>query len=155
MTPAVQLLAERKISFRLCEYDHDPANSNFGLEAENELGLDPDQVFKTLIVVAGGDEMCAIVPVSGQLSLKAFANAVGVKRVEMCPPERAQRATGYLVGGISPIAQRRSLVTVIDETAQLYDEVFVSGGRRGLDVAVGPDDLMVVTGGMFADIATR
>lgn len=155
MTPAVQLLAERKISFRLCEYDHDPANSNFGLEAANELGLDPDQVFKTLIVVAGGDEMCAIVPVSGQLSLKAFANAVGVKRVEMCPPERAQRATGYLVGGISPIGQRRSLVTVIDETAQLYDEVFVSGGRRGLDVAVGPDDLMVVTGGMFADIATR
>lgn len=155
MTPAVQLLAERKISFRLCEYDHDPANSNFGLEAANELGLDPDEVFKTLIVVAGGDEMCAIVPVSGQLSLKAFANAVGVKRVEMCPPERAQRATGYLVGGISPIAQRRSLVTVIDETAQLYDEVFVSGGRRGLDVAVGPDDLMVVTGGMFADIATR
>ncbi|MBL6635435.1 MAG: Cys-tRNA(Pro) deacylase [Actinobacteria bacterium] len=155
MTPAVQLLAERKISFRLCEYDHDPANSNFGLEAANELGLDPDQVFKTLIVVAGGDEMCAIVPVSGQLSLKAFANAVGVKRVVMCPPERAQRATGYLVGGISPIAQRRSLVTVIDETAQLYDEVFVSGGRRGLDVAVGPDDLMVVTGGMFADIATR
>ena len=155
MTPAVQLLAERKISFRLCEYDHDPANSNFGLEAANELGLDPDQVFKTLIVVAGGDEMCAIVPVSGQLSLKAFANAVGVKRVEMCPPERAQRATGYLVGGISPIAQRRSLVTVIDETAQLYDEVFVSGGRRGLDVAVGPGDLMVVTGGMFADIATR
>jgi len=155
MTPAVQLLAERKISFRLCEYDHDPANSNFGLEAANELGLDPDQVFKTLIVVAGGDEMCAIVPVSGQLSLKAFANAVGVKRVVMCAPERAQRATGYLVGGISPIAQRRSLVTVIDETAQLYDEVFVSGGRRGLDVAVGPDDLMVVTGGMFADIATR
>ena len=155
MTPAMQLLAERKISFRLCEYDHDPANSNFGLEAANELGLDPDEVFKTLIVVAGGDEMCAIVPVSGQLSLKAFANAVGVKRVEMCPPERAQRATGYLVGGISPIAQRRSLVTVIDETAQLYDEVFVSGGRRGLDVAVGPDDLMVVTGGMFADIATR
>ena len=155
MTPAVQLLAERKISFRLCEYDHDPANSNFGLEAANELGLDPDQVFKTLIVVAGGDEMCAIVPVSGQLSLKAFANAVGVKCVVMCPPERAQRATGYLVGGISPIAQRRSLVTVIDETAQLYDEVFVSGGRRGLDVAVGPDDLMVVTGGMFADIATR
>ena len=154
MTPAVQFLTEYKISFRLCEYDHDPANTNFGIEAANELGLDPDQVFKTLIVIAGEDEMCAIVPVSGQLSLKAFANAVGVKRVEMCPPERAQRATGYLVGGISPIAQRRSLVTVIDETALLYDEVFVSGGRRGLDVAISPDDLLAVTSGMFADIAT-
>jgi Cys-tRNA(Pro)/Cys-tRNA(Cys) deacylase len=153
MTPAVQLMTDRLITFRVCEYEHDPANKNFGLEAAEALGLDPDQVFKTLIVIAGDEEMCAVVPVSGQLSLKLFANAVGVKRVEMCPPARAERATGYLVGGISPIGQRRQLVTVIDETAQLYDEVFVSGGRRGLDVALAPEDLSRIVGGSFAAIA--
>jgi Cys-tRNA(Pro)/Cys-tRNA(Cys) deacylase len=153
MTPAVLLMTERSMSFRVCEYVHDPANKNFGLEAAVALGLDPHQVFKTLIVLAENKEMCAVVPVSGQLSLKLFAAAVGVKRVEMCPPPRAERATGYLVGGISPIAQRRQLMTVIDETAQLYDEVFVSGGRRGLDLAVAPDDLALITEGTFAEIA--
>lgn len=153
MTPAVLMLTERSMSFRVCEYEHDPTNKNFGLEAAAALNLDPQQVFKTLIVLAGDEEMCAVVPVNGQLSLKLFANAVGVKRVEMCPPSRAERVTGYLVGGISPIAQRRRLVTVIDETAQLYEQVFVSGGRRGLDVAIAPDDLALVTEATFADIA--
>ena len=153
MTPAVLMMTERSISFRLCEYEHDPANKNFGLEAAEALSLDPAQVFKTLIVLAGDEAMCAVAPVSRQLSLKSFAAAVGVKRVEMCPPTRAERATGYLVGGISPIAQRRQLVTVIDETAQLYDEVFVSGGRRGLDIAISPTDLALVTGGIFSGIA--
>ena len=155
MTPAVLMMTERSISFRLCEYEHDPANKNFGLEAAEALSLDPAQVFKTLIVLAGDEAMCAVVPVSRQLSLKSFAAAVGVKRVEMCPPARAERATGYLVGGISPIAQRRQLVTVIDETAQLYDEVFVSGGRRGLDIAISPTDLALVTGGIFSGIASE
>ncbi|MEC6987486.1 MAG: aminoacyl-tRNA deacylase, partial [Actinomycetota bacterium] len=113
----------------------------------------PDQVFKTLIVLSGEEEMCAVVPVSGQLSLKLFAQAVGAKRTEMCPPDRAERSTGYLVGGISPIAQRRRLRTVIDETAQLYDEIYVSGGRRGLDVAIDPNDLAFLTDATFADIA--
>ena len=154
MTPAVKLMTGRSIAFRLCDYDHDPANSNFGLEAADLLGLDPDQVFKTLIVLAGEQEMCAVVPVSGQLSLKLFAEAVGAKRTEMCPPDRAERSTGYLVGGISPIAQRRRLRTVIDETAQLYDEIYVSGGRRGLEVAVDPNDLAFLSDAMFAGITS-
>lgn len=154
MTPAVKLMTSTSIAFRLCEYDHGRANSNFGLEAADLLGLDPDQVFKTLIVLAGEEEMCAVVPVSGQLSLKLFAQAVGAKRTEMCPPDRAERSTGYLVGGISPIAQRRRLTTVIDETAQSYDEIYVSGGRRGLDIAVGPNDLAFLTDATFADIAS-
>ena len=154
MTPAVKLMTSKSIAFRLCEYDHDPANSNFGVEAADLLGLDPDQVFKTLIVLVDEEEMCAVVPVSGRLSLKLFAQAVGAKRAEMCPPNRAERSTGYLVGGISPIAQRRRLRTVIDETARLYDEIYVSGGRRGLDVAVNPNDLAFLTDATFADIAS-
>ena len=154
MTPAVKLMTSTSIAFRVCEYGHDPANSNFGLEAADLLGLDPDQVFKTLIVLSGEEEMCAVVPVSGQLSLKLFAQAVGAKRTEMCPPDRAERSTGYLVGGISPIAQRRRLRTVIDETAQLYDEIYVSGGRRGLDVAIDPNDLAFLTDATFADIVS-
>ncbi|MED5329502.1 MAG: Cys-tRNA(Pro) deacylase [Actinomycetota bacterium] len=153
MTPAVKLMTSTSMAFRLCEYDHDPGNSNFGLEAADLLGLDPDQVFKTLIVLSGEEEMCAVVPVSGQLSLKLFAQAGGATRTEMCPPDRAERSTGYLVGGISPIAQRRRLRTVIDETAQLYDEIYVSGGRRGLDVAIDPNDLAFLTDATFADIA--
>ena len=98
MTPAVKLLTSTSIAFRVCEYGHDPANFNFGLEAADLLGLDPDQVFKTLIVLSGEEEMCAVVPVSGQLSLKLFAQAVGAKRTEMCPPiELSDRLGTWLV----------------------------------------------------------
>jgi Cys-tRNA(Pro)/Cys-tRNA(Cys) deacylase len=159
VTPAVVHLESLGISHRVLEYPHDPANRNFGLEAAERLGLDPDRVFKTLIVVPDGPAdgrfvaACAVVPVSMHLSLKALAAAVGVKRVAMSAPDGAERLTGYLVGGISPIGQRRRLPTVIDETAALFDEVFVSGGRRGLDLGLAPDDLAVATGAVFADIA--
>lgn len=153
VTPAVQRLESLAIAHRLYEYDHDPARGDFGIEAAEVLGIDPDRVFKTLIVIGDGVEACAVVPVSGRLSTKAMAAALGVRRVEMCPPDRAQRVTGYVVGGISPIAQKRTLAVVIDETAQLFDEVCVSGGRRGLDVGLAPDDLLAVTGGQYAAIA--
>lgn len=153
VTPAVQRLELLAITHRLYEYDHDPARGDFGIEAAEVLGIDPDRVFKTLIVIGDGVEACAVVPVSGRLSTKAMATALGVRRVEMCPPERAERVTGYVVGGISPIAEKRPLAVVIDETAQLFDEVCVSGGRRGLDVGLAPDDLLAATGGQYAAIA--
>jgi Cys-tRNA(Pro)/Cys-tRNA(Cys) deacylase len=142
VTPAVVALQAAGVAFTVHEYEHHPAVRNFGLEAATALGLDPDQVFKTLLVSADGDPAVAIVPVSGQLALKAVGAALGRKRVEMCEPALAQRVTGYVLGGISPFGQRRLLPTVIDETAELYDTIYVSGGRRGLDLGVAPADLI-------------
>lgn len=152
VTPAVRRLESLGISHRLLEYRHEANRDDYGIEAAEVLGIDPDRVFKTLIVLADGDEACAVVPVSGRLSTKAMATALGVRRVEMCPPDRAQRVTGYVVGGISPIGQKRSLTTLVDETAQLFEEICVSGGRRGLDIGLAADDLIAATGGRYADI---
>ena len=154
MTPAVVALQAAGVAFTVHEYEHDPAVRNFGLEAAEVLGLDPDQVFKTLLVTADGEPAVAIVPVSCQLSLKAVGVALGRKRVEMCDPALAQRVTGYVLGGISPFGQRKQLPTVIDETSELYDTVYVSGGRRGLDLGVAPTDLIALLGATTADIAT-
>lgn len=153
VTPAVRYLDERAIAYRLCEYHHATGRTDFGLEAAESLGIEPDRVLKTLVVLADGTEACAVVPVSARLSLRALAVALGSRRAEMCPPDRAERVTGYVVGGISPIAQKRSLPVLVDETAQVFDEVLVSGGRRGLDIALAPDDLIRATSGRFADIA--
>ena len=152
MTPAVVALQAAGVPFTIHEYEHDPNVRSYGLEAATVLGLDPDQVFKTLLVTADGEPAVAIVPVSCQLSLKAVAAALGAKRAELCDPERAERTTGYVVGGISPFGQRRRLVTVIDETCELYENVFVSGGRRGLDLGIAPDDLIAVLAAIVAPI---
>ena len=154
MTPAVSALEAAGVTFTVHEYDHDPGVRTYGIEAAEALGLDPDQVYKTLLVVADGEPAVAIVPVSTQLSLKAVGTALGRKRVDMCDPTVAQRVTGYVVGGISPFGQRKLLPTVIDETCVLYDTVYVSGGRRGLDVGVAPDDLIRVLDAVVAEIAT-
>jgi Cys-tRNA(Pro)/Cys-tRNA(Cys) deacylase len=153
VTPAVEALEAAGVAFSVHEYEHDPSVRSFGLEAADLLGLDADQVFKTLVVIADGDPAVAIVPVSCQLALKAVGTALGRKRVEMCDPVVAQRLTGYVLGGISPFGQRRLLRTVIDETCQLYDTVYVSGGRRGLDVGVDPADLLRLLDAVLADIA--
>jgi Cys-tRNA(Pro)/Cys-tRNA(Cys) deacylase len=153
MTPAVNVLEAAGVAFSVHEYEHDPAVRGFGLEAADVLGLDPDQVFKTLVVSADGDPAVAIVPVSCQLALKAVGAALGRKRVEMCDPAVAQRATGYVLGGISPFGQRRLLPTVIDETCELYDTIYVSGGRRGLDLGVAPADLVRILAAIVFDIA--
>ena len=154
MTPAVVALQAAGVVFTVHEYEHDPAVRNFGLEAAEVLGLDPDQVFKTLLVSADGDPAVAIVPVSSQLSLKAVGAALGRKRVEMCDPALAQRVTGYVLGGISPFGQRKQSPTVIDETCELYDTIYVSGGRRGLDLGVAPGDLIELLDAKVSDIAT-
>jgi Cys-tRNA(Pro)/Cys-tRNA(Cys) deacylase len=153
VTPAVSALEAAGVTFSVHEYEHDLSVRGFGLEAAVVLGFDPDQVFKTLVVIADGEPAVAIVPVSCQLALKAVGAALGRKRVEMCDPAVAQRVTGYVVGGISPFGQRRLMPTVIDETCQLYEAIYVSGGRRGLDVGVAPADLIRMLHAVLAAIA--
>ena len=152
-TPATVALAAAGIQFTAHAYEHDPANTNFGLEAATALHLDPEQVFKTLMADVDGALVVAIVPVTGKLDLKALAAAVGGKKAEMADPKLAERKTGYVVGGISPIGQKTPHTTVLDETAELYDTVFVSGGRRGFDIELAPADLLRIPGGTTAAIA--
>ena len=152
MTPAVVALEEAGIAHTIHEYQRSDDLHGFGREAADALGLDPDQVFKTLVVVADDELVVAVVPVSCQLSMKRVASAVGAKRASMCEPAVAERSSGYIVGGISPIGQRRQLRTVIDETAELFDTVYVSGGKRGMDVGLSPTDLVAVLGAVVAPI---
>jgi len=134
------------------EYERGSDLHDIGRDAADALGLDHDQVFKTLVVVADDELVVAVVPVSCQLSMKSVAAAVGAKRAAMCEPARAERSSGYVVGGISPIGQRTPLRTVIDESAELFDTVYVSGGRRGVDIALAPADLVAALDAMFAPI---
>lgn len=154
-TPAIAALNEAGVSFRLHEFAANPAERHYGQAAAVALGVEMERVFKTLIAtVDDHDHVVGIVPVSGQLSLKELAAAVHAKRAEMCLPETAQRLTGYVVGGISPFGQKKSLPVVIDETCVLFDSIFVSGGRRGLDIEIAPDDLVAVLGAVTAPIGT-
>jgi Cys-tRNA(Pro)/Cys-tRNA(Cys) deacylase len=152
-TPATQALTRLGTAFDLHEYDHDPRASSYGLEAAEAIGADPDRVFKTLMVDLDGELCVGIVPVTCSLDLKALASALGGKKAAMADVDRAQRATGYVVGGISPVGQKKAHRTVLDETAELWDTVFVSGGRRGLDIELAPADLINVTGALVAGIA--
>ncbi|GAA3822218.1 Cys-tRNA(Pro) deacylase [Nocardioides panacisoli] len=152
-TPATQTLTRLGLAYRLHEYDHDPRAASYGLEAAEAIGADPDRVFKTLMVDLDGQLCVGIVPVTCSLDLKALAAALGGKKAAMADVDRAQRATGYVVGGISPVGQKKTHRTVLDETAELWDTVFVSGGRRGLDIELTPADLVDVTGALVAGIA--
>lgn len=151
-TPATVALQRAGVAFTLHEYAHDPRAESFGLEAAAALGLDPQQVFKTLLADVDGATVVAIVPVAGSLDLKALAAAAGGRRAEMTDPARAQRLTGYVLGGISPIGQRRPAPTYLDDTALAWDRVYVSGGRRGLDLGIDPADLVAVTAAITAPI---
>ena len=144
VTPAVVALDAAGIDYSIHEYERGDDLHDFGREAAESLGLDPDQVFKTLVVVADEELVVALVPVSCQLSMKRVAAAVGAKRAVMCDPSRAERSSGYIVGGISPIGQRRQLRTVVDESAELFDVVYVSGGKRGMDIGLAPADLVMM-----------
>jgi len=152
-TPATVALDKAGIAFTPHAYEHDPANRDYGNEAATALGLDPEQVFKTLLADLDGSLVVAIVPVTGKLDLKALASALGGKKAEMADPAVAQRKTGYILGGISPIGQKTAHPTVLDETAELFDTIFVSGGRRGFDIELAPADLLAITGGSIAAIA--
>jgi Cys-tRNA(Pro)/Cys-tRNA(Cys) deacylase len=152
-TPATAALTAAGVAFTQLAYDHDPAAPSFGLEAAQALGLPAEQVFKTLLVDTGDGLAVGVVPVTGSLDLKALAAALGVKRVTMAHPAAAERSSGMVVGGISPLGQRRALPTVVDESVDLFEVVYVSGGRRGLDVGLSPADLVRLTGASVADIA--
>lgn len=157
-TPAIVQLESAGVDFRVHEFGHEGALRGFGLAAAHALGVQPDRVFKTLladVTESGGvvTHVVGIVPVAAQLSLRELAAAVGAKRAEMCDPRVAERITGYVVGGISPFGQKRALPTVIDETCVLHDTVFVSGGKRGIDIEIAPDALVAVLAATVADIA--
>ncbi len=155
MTPAIKAAQAAGVDVKIHEYRHDPSNTNYGLEAAEALGLDPAKVFKTLLVMLNGDARklaVAVVPVSGQLDLKAMASTCKAKKAEMADPVAAQRATGYLVGGISPLGQKKRLPTVVDVSATVYSTVFVSGGRRGVDIEIKPDDLIELCAAQTAAI---
>lgn len=152
-TPATVALTAAGVPFVPRAYDHDPRAAAFGLEAAEKLGVEAERVFKTLLASVDGALVVGIVPVAEQLDLKALAQAVGGKRAEMADPALAERKTGYVVGGISPIGQKTALPTVLDETAILFESILVSGGRRGFDLELAPDDLLRVTAGSYAPIA--
>jgi len=151
-TPATVALTRAGVAFALHAYHHDPRAASFGLEAAEALGVEPDRVFKTLMVSLDGRLVVGIVPVTGQLDLKALARALGGAKAAMADIAAAERATGFVAGGISPVGQKRAHPTALDETATLFDTVFVSGGRRGLDVELSPSDLVRLTGAVLAPI---
>jgi Cys-tRNA(Pro)/Cys-tRNA(Cys) deacylase len=151
-TPATVALSRAGVAFTEHVYDHDPSAASYGVEAAQALGLPPEQVFKTLLTSVDGRLVVGIVPVSGQLDLKAVAAAVDGKKATMADPAEAERATGYVLGGISPFGQRRAHPTVVDGSALAFDTVYVSGGRRGLDLGLAPTDLVRLTGAVVAPI---
>ncbi|WP_414939469.1 Cys-tRNA(Pro) deacylase [Amycolatopsis sp. cmx-11-51] len=152
-TPATALLAKQKVPHVLHAYDHDPRAESYGLEAVEALGLDPARVFKTLVAEVDGKLTVGVVPVTGQLDLKALAAAAGGKKAKMADPAAAQRATGYVLGGISPLGHRSRLPVVIDASAEKFETVHCSAGRRGLEVELAPGDLVRLTGAVVTPIA--
>ena len=152
-TPALQLLQREGVAHEVRAYDHDPAVTDYGLEAAEALDVEPARVFKTLLADLDGELVVAVVPVTGRLDLKALAAALGGKKATMADPRAAERTTGYIVGGISPLGQRKRLRTVIDRSAEAYETVLVSAGRRGLDVELAPGELVRMTGATVAEVA--
>lgn len=156
MTPAIEALKKRGVPHRVVSYEPDPGAASRGEAAAAALGVSPDVVFKTLVArLADGELVVAIVPASASLDLKKLAAAAGAKKAAMADPADAERATGYVVGGISPFAQKRRLRAFLDESAFAAEEVFVSAGRRGLQVALAPTDLASAAGARAADLAAQ
>jgi len=149
-TPAITAAERAGIAFRVHEYEHDPRAASFGVEAVQKLGLDPARVFKTLVADVDGELTVAVVPVESQLDLRALG-----KRARMADPKAAERATGYVTGGISPLGQRRLLPIVLDDSALAFETIHVSAGRRGLELELAPADLLAITGGRAAAVASR
>jgi len=151
-TPATVALAAAGIAFEVRAYEHDPRATSYGLEAAEALGVDPARVFKTLLASLDGELVVGIVPVAGQLDLKALARALGGSKAVMAEVAAAERATGYVAGGISPVGQKRRHRTLLDASALDHDTILVSGGRRGFDIELAPTDLVAVTGAVTATI---
>jgi Cys-tRNA(Pro)/Cys-tRNA(Cys) deacylase len=154
MTPATRALDKAGIDYRLHRYHHEPTAQSYGTEAADKLGLDPARVFKTLLASSEtGELLVAVVPVIGMLDLKALATAAKVKKTVMASPAAAQRSTGYLLGGISPLGQKKALRTFIDSSATQWPSLYVSGGRRGLEIELTPQQLALQTGAQITPLA--
>ena len=151
-TQATLALARAGVAFTSHSYAHDPRATSYGAEAAAALGLSSAEVFKTLVVTVDGTPVVAVVPVGGSLDLKALATVAGGRRADLADAAVVQRLTGYVLGGVSPIGQKRALPTFVDASARALASVYVSGGRRGFDIALAPDDLLRVTGGTYARI---
>lgn len=153
MTPAILLLNRHGITYVLHEYEHQASTKDYGLEAVAALNLNPNQVFKTLVCELTPIELAvAVVPVSSQLNLKAFAQAAGGKKARLADPKQVEVATGYVLGGISPLAQKKPLRTFIDRASDDHNTIYISAGRRGLEIEIAPKDLLVLTRGQLAPI---
>jgi Cys-tRNA(Pro)/Cys-tRNA(Cys) deacylase len=153
VTPGIEQAKRAKIDHRVHEYEHDPASESWGLEAAQKTGVPAERIFKTLIVeLAGGELAVGVVPVSTRLNLKSIARAAGAKKAAMAPAAEVERSTGYVLGGVSPLGQKRKLKTFIDASAQGLPTIYVSAGRRGLEIELSPADLARLTRGIFAPI---
>jgi len=151
MTPGILAAQRARVAFTVHEYEHDPAAESYGNEAVEKTGANPDQVFKTLVVSLDGKDLAvAVVPVSAMLSLKLIARAAGAKKAAMADKQLVQRTTGYVLGGVSPLGQKKRLKTFIDDSARNFATLFVSAGKRGLEIELAPDDLARLTGATFA-----
>lgn len=151
-TPATQALTKVGIAFTLAQYDYDPNAERVGLQAAEAMGVSPAEVFKTLMAELDGKPVCAIVPSDEEVNMKKLAAALGGKSAQMMKPADAERLTGYKVGGISPLGQRKLVPTALDELATLYDEIFLNGGQRGLQIRIRPDDLVTALDCTVADL---
>lgn len=153
MTPAVNLAKKLKLDYQIHEYEHDPSAESYGLEAADKLGVDPAYVFKTLVVATDADKLAvAILPVSDTLNFKKMAKVLGCKKVHMADPKLVERTTGYVLGGVSPLGQKKRLATIVHESAQILSTLHVSGGKRGLEIELPPAQLIKALTAKFADI---
>lgn len=154
MTPAIDLLDDNAVAYRLHQYEHTAAHSDYGIDASNQMGVPATQVFKALVAELDNHALVvAIVPVSSRLHMKSLASAAGAKKAFMADRARVEKTTGYVLGGVSPLGQKKALATFIDVSAQDFDTVYVSGGRRGLEIELASHDLAALTGARFAAIS--
>ena len=153
MTPAINAAKKKQIAYRIHQYSHDPAHESYGREAAEKLGIADERVYKTLVVeLDQGNLTVAVIPVASMLSMKLIAKAAGAKKAAMADKERVEKATGYVLGGVSPLGQKKRLLTVIDSSAKNWPTIFVSAGRRGLEIELNSNDLAALTSATFAKI---
>jgi len=153
MTPGIEAARKANILFKVHEYTHEPASTSYGEEAAEKMGVARERVFKTLVVSLDGRELAVgVVPVSSMLNMKLLAKAAGAKRAAMASAAEVERATGYVLGGVSPLGQKKRLKTLVHRSAMDFSTIFVSAGRRGLEIELKPDDLVRLTNGLFAPL---
>lgn len=153
MTPAINIAKKHKISYSIHEYSHDESNESYGLEAAEKMGVAEARVFKTLVVALDNKELAVgVIPVSSMLSMKLMAKAVGAKKATMADKFDVERSTAYVLGGVSPLGQKKRLKTIVDESAKNFPTIYVSAGRRGLEIELSPDDLIMLASGTLAKI---